>query len=368
MRFKPLADGSQSIYLDIYRNGKRQYEFLKMYLIPETDYTAKARNDATLAAANAIKSQRIIELTNNEAGLRNTSVRSKMKLLDWMKHYQETQKKRGVRDEKLIRNTIHILTVYCPKATMRQINKEFLKDLIDYLRNVHKTPQGKPLAANTCINYLACLRNAFNLAVREDVLPENPMNRLTVAEKIKSPESKREYLTLEEVKLLEQTLCKREDIKQAFLFSCYTGLRISDVHALQWKNVTEDNGRWRINIVMEKTKDPLYLPLSKQALKWMPKRGEAADEDRVFPTVPREISSPTYIHDWVKAAGITKHISYHCSRHTCATMLLTLGADIYTVSKLLGHRRVETTQIYAKIINKKKDDAVSLIDAAFADA
>ncbi len=69
----------------------------------------------------------------------------------------------------------------------------------------------------------------------------------------------------------------------------------------------------------------------------------------------------------MKAAGITKHISYHCSRHTCATMLLTLGVDIYTVSKLLGHRRVETTQIYAKIINKKKDDAVSLIDAAFAD-
>ena len=63
---------------------------------------------------------------------------------------------------------------------------------------------------------------------------------------------------------------------------------------------------------------------------------------------------------------LAQPITFHCSRHTFATMMLTLGADIYTVSKLLGHTKVETTQIYAKIINKKKDDAVSLIDAAFA--
>lgn len=84
VRYKTLSDGSQSVYLDIYRDGKRQYEFLKLYLIPETNAAAKAQNKATLAAVNTIKSQRIIELTNGVAGLKNTSLRSKMLLLDWM--------------------------------------------------------------------------------------------------------------------------------------------------------------------------------------------------------------------------------------------------------------------------------------------
>ena len=97
VRYKALSDGSQSVYLDIYRDGKRRYEFLKLYLIPETSTAAKAQNKATLAAVNTIKSQRIIELTNGVAGLKNTSLRSKMLLLDWMQAYKDSQEKKGVR-------------------------------------------------------------------------------------------------------------------------------------------------------------------------------------------------------------------------------------------------------------------------------
>ena len=117
---------------------------------------------------------------------------------------------------------------------------------------------------------------------------------------------------------------------------------------------------------MHKTKTPIYLPLSNKALQWLPERGAAKDDDRIFPKLPVQVSTKHLLKDWLDSAGITKPITFHCSRHTFATMMLTLGADIYTVSKLLGHTKVETTQIYAKIINKKKDDAVSLIDAAFA--
>ena len=88
VRYKTLSDGSQSVYLDIYRDGKRQYEFLKLYLIPETNAAAKAQNKATLAAVNTIKSQRIIELTNGVAGLKNTSLRSKMLLLRSARKWQ----------------------------------------------------------------------------------------------------------------------------------------------------------------------------------------------------------------------------------------------------------------------------------------
>lgn len=367
VRYKTLSDGSQSVYLDIYRDGKRQYEFLKLYLIPETSTAAKVQNKATLAAVNTIKSQRIIELTNNVAGLKNTSQRSKLLLLDWMQTYKENQEKKGVRGSgKLIGNTMNVLRSFNEKATMRDINRDFCLALIDYMRNTYISANGKKLSQFTCISYFGCFRGALNVAVREDILGENPINKLNMDEKIKMPESKREFLTIDEVKTLIDTPCRREDVKGAFLFSCYCGLRISDVLALKWKDVDCTGGQWHISIVMLKTRQPLYLPLSMQARKWMPERGGADEEEAVFSTLPCEDTCNALIKPWIKEAGITKHVTYHVSRHTFATMMLTLGADLYTVCKLLGHTDVKTTQIYAKIINKKKDDAIGLIDAEFA--
>lgn len=367
IRYKTLSDGSQSVYLDIYRDGKRQYEFLKLYLVPETSTTAKAQNKATLAAVNTIKSQRIIELTNHVAGLKNTFQRSKMLLLNWMQTYKENQEKKGVRgSRKLIDNTMNVLRMFNEKAAMRDVNRDFCLAFIDYMRNTYVSANGKKLSQFTCVSYFGCFRGALNAAVREDVIGENPIDRMSKDEKIKMPESKREFLTIDEVKTLIDTPCKREDVKSAFLFSCYCGLRISDVLALKWKNVDCTSEQWHINIVMQKTRQPLYLPLSMQARKWMPERDGADEEDAVFSTLPCEDSCNVLIKSWVKEAGITKHVSYHVSRHTFATMMLTLGADLYTVCKLLGHTDVKTTQIYAKIINKKKDDAIGLIDAEFA--
>jgi integrase len=217
----------------------------------------------------------------------------------------------------------------------------------------------------TAINYLACVRNALNMAVREGILSVNPFNQLSAQDKIKTPESKREYLTIEEVRRLEGTPCEYEFAKRAFLFGCYCGLRISDIRRLKWSDLIKDGNNYRINIVMHKTQSPIYLPLSKKAINWVPVRKDMSDDALLFPGLPKQISAPLYLSAWVKAAGITKRITFHASRHTFATMMLTLGVDLYTVSKLLGHSKIETTQIYAKIINKKKDDAVNLIDEMF---
>ena len=116
----------------------------------------------------------------------------------------------------------------------------------------------------------------------------------------------------------------------------------------------------RIEIKMQKTKEPLYLPISDEALKWLPERGEAKDSDIIFP-LTHEGTVNDILQHWAKVAGITKHISFHVARHTHATMMLTLGADLYTVSKLLGHKNIATTQIYAKIVDKKKEEAIGLI-------
>lgn len=366
LREKELANGVRSLYLDIYVNGKRSYEFLKLYLIPETNPQAKVQNENTMRAANTIKLNRILEITNNKAGLKNTSIRAKMLLKDWMETFRQAQEQKGVKDQKVIHNTIHALTAYNINVAMRDVNRDYIIGLTNFLRNDYRSPRGKKLKDYSVINYLGCLRNALNMAVREDVIAENPIMKLSAQDKVKAPESQREYLTVEEVQQLEATDSPYPHIKQAFLFACYTGLRCSDVRSITWGKIVKDGEKYRLHTVMFKTKRPFYIPLSKKAMQWMPEKGDKTDDDLIFENIPVQVNTKLYLQPWLDKAGITKPITFHCSRHTFGTMMLTLGADIYTTSKLMGHTKVEVTQIYAKIINKKKDDAVSLIDQAFA--
>ena len=366
LREKKLANGVRSLYLDIYVNGKRSYEFLKLYLIPETNPQAKVQNENTMRAANTIKLNRILEITNNKAGLKNTSIRAKMLLKDWMETFRQAQEQKGVKDQKVIHNTVHALTAYNINVAMRDVNRDYIIGLTNFLRNDYRSPRGKKLKDYSVINYLGCLRNALNMAVREDVIADNPIMKLSAQDKVKAPESQREFLTIEEVQQLEATDSPYPHIKQAFLFACYTGLRCSDVRSITWGKIVKDGEKYRLHTVMFKTKRPFYIPLSKKAMQWMPERGDKTDDDLIFENMPVQVNTKLYLQPWLDKAGITKPITFHCSRHTFGTMMLTLGADIYTTSKLMGHTKVEVTQIYAKIINKKKDDAVSLIDQAFA--
>ncbi len=160
-------------------------------------------------------------------------------------------------------------------------------------------------------------------------------------------------------------VCPREDVKRAYLFACYCGLRLSDIYALRWRDLSKDGEQWRASVAMKKTNTPIFLPLSSQAMKWLPERGDAPDDGKVFAGLIAEPNINRVLAKWTKAAGITKKITYHTSRHTFATMMLTLGADLYTTSKLLGHSNVKTTQIYAKIVDSKKVEAVNLVDKVF---
>lgn len=171
-------------------------------------------------------------------------------------------------------------------------------------------------------------------------------------------------MTVDEVRLLINTPMNNQQVKAAYLFSCFCGLRISDIAGLKWGNVFRDRGQYRLEVVIQKTKEPIYLPLSPEALRWMPERGEKGAEESVF-TLPSSARINELLKPWAKSAGITKHITFHTARHTFATMMLTLGADLYTTSKLLGHADVRMTQVYAKIVNRKKDEAVNLVNGLF---
>lgn len=360
LRTKDLADGCKSLYLDIYRNGKRSYEYLKMYLVPETDSNARHQNEITMAAANAIKSKRIIELTSGEAGIVNHV--EKVYLLDWMNTYRENQKKRGKKGIDHIKSVIRILQEYAgDRYTLDRVDLSFCQGYIDFMLTTYRY-RGKLIAASTRNTYYQILNGALNAAVRAKRMLRNPFNEMDKSEKPKMPESVRSYMTIEEVRALIATPIQNEEAKRAYLFSCFCGLRISDIVGLKWKDVFLDNGQYRLSVAMQKTKEPIYLPLSNEALKWMPKQGNKTGNDFVF-HLPAHIN--VCLKPWAVKAGITKHFTFHTARHTFATMMLTLGADLYTVSKLLGHTSVKMTQVYAKIVNKKKDDAVNLTNGLF---
>ena len=150
------------------------------------------------------------------------------------------------------------------------------------------------------------------------------------------------------------------------LLSCFTGLRYSDMMTLKWSEIhtAADGKTLYIEHQQVKTKNTVTIPLSNEALKWMPRKSK--DDDRVFHQL--RITSTTVevvLGEWMQEAGIQKHITYHCSRHTAATLLLTLGADLYTVSKILGHRSIRMTEVYAKIVDKKKIETMNLVNNMF---
>ena len=377
IRFKQLSNGNQSIYLDYYTGdvirkenyvgGKRKYEFLKLYLIPERTREDKAKNEVTLALAKAIQSKRIVEVQNDAHGFQNTN-KSRVNLLGYLENIGKQSAEQGSRNyARTVLNTVRALKLFRGDyIAFRDVDKEFLSEFTDYLRQMPKASKygvlktGGRLSANSVVSYYGTLRTAINRAYKEGIITVNPTKEFDFASKVRQEPSRREYLTIDELKTLINTECRHEIVKRAFLFSCLCGLRVSDIRKLRWCDLQRSGGRVRIEITMQKTKEPLYLPISDEALKWLPERGEANDSDFIFLLTHEGTVNDTLQH-WAKVAGITKHISFHVARHTHATMMLTLGADLYTVSKLLGHKNIATTQIYAKIVDKKKEEAIGLI-------
>jgi integrase len=367
LRERVLKDGSTSLYLDIYRDGKREYEFLKLYLVKATTPSEKEQNRQTLATAQAIKAKRQIEIQNGEYGF------TKQYKIDtpFLSYYRKMcEDRHGNPDSNGNWGNWHSclkhLERYCnEKTTFKDIDADWIEGFKDYLENADKDAYKKrnlkdrvftPLSQNSKVSYFNKLRACINQAFEDRIIPTNPMRGI---EGFRQDETERAYLTLEEVKKLAATPCKYPSIKKAFLFSCLTGLRKSDIEKLTWEEVQKFGEFTRIVFKQKKTKGQDYLDINHQAEQYM---GERKNDDcKVFPDFKYSAWTLLELRRWVLAAGITKDITFHAGRHTFAVVMLDLGADIFTVSKLLGHREVSTTQVYAKILDKKKQEAVNLI-------
>lgn len=212
------------------------------------------------------------------------------------------------------------------------------------------------ISRNTASTYFSIFKAALKQAFVEEYIDVDVSARI---KGITSDEKRREHLTIEELNRLIATETDHEVMKRAALFSALTGLRHCDIQNLKWKNIEVADGKYTLNFVQQKTKGVEYMPISEQAYKLcgtpdLPEKPVFEDlEDAAW------ISKP--LSKWVADAGIQKKITFHCFRHTYATLQLANGTDIYTVSKMLGHKKVETTQIYTKVVDKKKDATIEAI-------
>lgn len=279
---------------------------------------------------------------------------------DFIKYFEELKEKRHKNSSKSIQvnwnRELTLLKQYTEGRPMffGDIDLNLIEDYKEYLINA---PQGGSktgtISRNTASTYFSIFKAALHQAFIDGYLT---IDLAAKSKNIYYEESQREYLTLEELNKLAATPCDSPILKRVALFSALTGLRHSDIKQLKWKDLVKDQEHYRILFTQQKTKGVEYMPISDQAYQLCGERGDY--ERLIFEGLqdPSWISRP--IAKWIEAAGITKHITFHCFRHTYATLQLT---DIYTVSKMLGHKKVTTTQIYAKIVDEKKEAAADAI-------
>lgn len=351
LRQRDNTNGGKSLYLDYTVDGKRVKEYIKLYLVPERTRADREANEAALTAAEAIRSQRILDITQGKAGIR---ARTDPTLLsEWMDAYAREARGKGEDG-----TACRIASV--ANRVRESYDARLGKVDLAWVRRFIAGERERGLSESTVSVSLSYVRAALHRAVTEGRITENPCDRLARGERPRIPESQREFLTLDEVRRLAGTpLGAHPEIKSAFLFSCFTGLRISDVKALTWNDIEDapEGGR-RIRKGMEKTKDIANVPLSENALRWMPARVDGREE--VF-SLPSHTTISRAIEEWAEEAGIGKKVTFHVARHTFATLLLTYGTDIYTVSALLGHSSVAVTQVYAKVVDLKRRQATDCI-------
>ncbi|MYY26651.1 site-specific integrase [Elizabethkingia anophelis] len=243
------------------------------------------------------------------------------------------------------------------KITFSEINTKFCEKFKSYLLTA-KSGNNKEstISQNTASTYFSVFKAALKEAFIDGYFTSD------ISAKVKSiphEESRREYLTLEELNTLVETPCELDVLKRAALFSALTGLRHSDIQKLTWNEMSIENEQAKINFTQKKTKGVEYMPISKQALQLCGEVGLPTDLIFKNLTNPAWISRP--LKKWIESAGITKKITFHNFRHTFATLQLSSGTDIYTVSKMLGHTNVKTTQVYAKVVDEKKNKASQAI-------
>lgn len=404
LRKKAISSG-YSLYLEYANNYRQEKIYLRIHL-SKGDTPLRRKNDTdTWNKAEEIrqaiedfiiknKAQTLefayklyVDSVNQET---EEEAKKNLTLVEYLQAFKEEKARTG--QSKSLAVTITNLIKYVAdftdgeKVLLTDVSKEWLEEFLMYLgktnsfvRNRFKKGSNvenvtsnektnKPLAKSTAKLYYNTFICALG-AAESDGLIINPARRVKAEDKkvIKGEGAQREFLTAEELGRMEATLMRNEETKRAFLFACYTGLRISDICSLTYGDIKQEQAATgqRIYIVrktMVKTRRVVSVPLSKKALSYLPADFSQKSKDTKVFNLPTVGAVNDSLKTWAKDAKVDKVVTFHTSRHTFATLALTLGVDVFTTSKLLGHQNVRTTQIYAEVIDAKKEQAISLFD------
>ncbi|MGN5953718.1 tyrosine-type recombinase/integrase [Sphingobacterium lactis] len=374
VRNKPLTDKRKlSLYLDFYpailKEGKEtRREFIKTYIYakPKTDQE-KQHNREKLVFAEALRLRRENEVnkpeiyaTHEKEMLRRQEIASK----SFKDYFFKLAKKRKTSNYKTWLTTIDYLNTFHPEEiSFKDLTVPFIEGFRDYLLEAPsiRTKTTK-ISRNTASSYYLKFKAALKQAFKDGLIETDQGSKV---EAIKVEDTNREFLTIEELNSLVNTSCVDPLMKKAALFSALTGLRFSDIKTLKVGQIIKTELGHHLEFTQQKTGMFERQPISEQAFKLLNIPLSANKEDLVFEGLKYSAYNNKFLAQWIGAAGITKNITFHNFRHTFATLQLHYGTDIYTVSKLLGHKSLKTTQIYTKVLDQAKQDAVNKIRLDF---
>lgn len=354
-------DGTCGLYLRITINRKKKDISLKTFINPKNWNKDKGKVVGRITTGNTERLNMI--LTNQLSKVNNILYNIEIKEIpltfdNFMNFYNGTvemdyfefvekeikllEKSYSWQTIKKFKTELTKLKKFKSKLPLQSIDYKFLKEYEFYMRDTLNNH------TNTIHKTMGIIRTFVNRAKKEGLIDEYPFDKY----KLKLEKTNREYLTQKELNTLFDLYNFNlkphlKNVLEYFLFACYTGLRYQDIQNLKFKNIQEG----KINIKMNKTKEVILIPLNDKASLLMPDFTNT--EDKIFNVYSNQKTNE-YLKEIIKFVGINKSISFHCSRHTFATISLTIGIPIEVVSKLLGHNTLKTTQIYAKIVDTVK--------------
>lgn len=374
LRQKAISGNRQSLYLDFYppiphpETGEpTRRKFLGMYLLNKAiNPIDKQHNKETLQLADQIRQRQEMMLNKAEiyTGYEKEQLLIKNNSEQNFVTYFKTlvDKRKASNHDNWISAYNYLETFTKGNLRFADLNATVLNEFKEYLLTCKSNKSSKTtLAQNSAVSYFNKVKAALKQAFKDGYLQTDLNAKI---DPIKTAETQRNFLTLEELNLLIKTECQNPILKRAALFSAMTGLRFSDIQKLIWSEIEfiEGNGYF-IRFKQQKTKGVEMMPISDQAFALL--GDPAGPSDKIFDLLKNSAYENKHLAKWIGLAGITKDITFHSFRHTFATMQLSLGTDIYTVSKMLGHRDLKTTQIYAKIIDQTKRKAANKISLDF---
>lgn len=345
LRKKLNKDKSTSFYLDIYHNKKRHKEFLKdCKLYKATNAEERKSNKDTLALAESIAIKRAQELVSQGYDV----VASFKNDIDFIKYFENYISRYTKKDKRNMEGACSKFKLYMEKnsiksLTMKQLTENVVYGFAEYLKD---TCEGEGASS-----YFARFKKMLKQAIREKVIINNPAADVSIR---REESIVKDVLTIDEIGLLAKTSITNKQVRNAFLFCCFTGLSWVDVKELKWKHI--DTRNLILTKVRAKTDTETIVTLNKTALSLLPEQGN--DNEYIF-SLPTHTGALKTLVNWLKKAEIKKHITWHCARHSFATNLIYYKTDVTIVSKLLGHSTLKYTQRYTHIAEELKRNAVN---------